>query len=139
MRNEVIIALVADFRAVVRKLPVAPDCNASSRSCKCVSRGKALDILVNGRGRVCARANSKEIRNEGIVELACDGRVKQQLVKCVAKGEFCASMRIEERLDSEVVARTEQALLGGVPDGKCKITKQMLHAARAPGLIGAED
>ena len=60
-------------------------------------------------------------------------------VQRVAENQQRAKMRVEERLDAELVPRAKQAFLPRVPDGKGKIADQMFDAGIAPGVIRVEN
>ena len=62
-----------------------------------------------------------------------------QAIERVAEKKKLSQLGIVERLHSKMIARAKQQFLPRVPDRKCEIPAQMLHALRAPGRVGAQD
>ena len=60
-------------------------------------------------------------------------------IEGIAEDQRLADVSVEERLDSQVVARAKEALPRPVPDGEGEVAQQMLDAILAPGLVGAQD
>src|SRR5437773_1991344 len=60
-------------------------------------------------------------------------------VERVAEDDRAPWLRIEEWLDTEMIAGAEQAPLGAIPDREREVADQMRHALFAPRGIGAQE
>ena len=110
------------------KLPVAPDGNfpcSHVRVCAGGRRRMSAKEVVAGSWFISKIRKSAMARS--LSRLGHCGMLPEAIER-VAENEQRAKMRVEERLDAELVPRAKQALLPRVPDGKGEIAEQMFDA-----------
>ncbi len=114
------------------RLPVALDLQSPGGPRERVRRGQPADSRVD-RLRVWDVLVGEEVSKGGPVHVRAS-----QLEQGLDLGSERQSIRdftVEERLDSESVARREQPALTGVPDGEGEHATQFVHHLRAIALV----
>ena len=66
-------------------------------------------------------------------------RVQAKRLECVAEKQDVPAMRVIEGLHPQVIARAEKLPARGVPDRKCEVAAQVMHAPAAPPRVRMGD
>ncbi len=116
-------------------LPVSAQHHLLRGDGEAVTRRQAEDIAVGGGLRVVGKPG-QESRNATLADACTDPVEAKHRPDLGGKGKTPVRGVVVEWFDAEMVARAEQQLPLGVPDGKGEIALQMHGAGFAPAQIG---
>ena len=104
-----------------------------------MGRGEPLNVGKTRGGWILICVEKQKIGDGEVVQPVRDCGMLANAIESIAEYEGLAHTSVEERLDSQMIASTEEALPGAVPNGEGKIAEQAVDTALAPGLVGTQD
>src|SRR5205823_12367861 len=106
-----------------RRRPVPAKTQPVRRPRQGVAAGKATDVGERGRLEGPVPLEQQEVGDNDFVQLVGDEGMLPEAPERIAHDERVAALRVEERLDPERIASTEQPPLAAVPDRKREIAE----------------